>query len=321
MKPEFHQTFNPLVDMDKTVEQTLSFNQTSLLQEVCGPYDAHLQKLETALEVFIQTRGTHLRLRGAKSNVSRAVTALKALYGNASQGDGITMAEVEAQIRLADTSFRVVQVQRLGSMRPRSPGQIELAEALEIHDLTFAVGPAGTGKTFLAVAAAVKTWQAGQVERLILCRPAVEAGERIGFLPGDMTEKLDPYMRPLYDALGELLGAKKLARSIESGTIEIVPLAFMRGRTLKSAFVILDEGQNATPAQMKMFLTRLGEGSKMVVTGDPTQVDLPKHETSGLIQAVQILEDVKGVATVRLTANDVVRHALVSRIVSAYNHI
>ena len=312
--------FDPLKPKGGVVEEVLTFDQTPMLQVVCGPHDAHLQKLETELEVFIQVRGTHLTLRGPKPNVTRTAKALKALYRDAAHGDEITMAEVEAQIRLSGSASPPVAGQgRMGAVKPRSPGQITLVQALGDHDLTFAIGPAGTGKTFLAVAAAVEAWQAGQVKRLILCRPAVEAGERIGFLPGDMTEKLDPYMRPLYDSLGELIGGKKLAKAMEDGTIEIAPLAFMRGRTLKSAFVILDEGQNATPAQMKMFLTRLGEGSRMVVTGDPTQGDLPKNEASGLIQAVQILDGVKGIATVRLKAEDVVRHALVSRIVAAYD--
>lgn len=316
-----NQSFDPLKSGGgAAVEQLLTFDQTHTLQAVCGPHDAHLQRLETGLEVFIQVKGTHLTLRGSKPQVARAARALKALYRDAAQGDEIGMGEVDAQIRLVDAPTPE-GLGRVGGVKPRSPGQITLVEALDKHDLTFAVGPAGTGKTFLAVAAAVEAWQAGHVKRLILCRPAVEAGERIGFLPGDMTEKLDPYMRPLYDALGELLGGKKLAKAMEDGSIEIAPLAFMRGRTLKSAYVILDEGQNATPAQMKMFLTRLGEGSRMVVTGDPTQVDLPKNETSGLIQALQVLEGVKGIATVRLRAEDVVRHALVSRIVAAYERI
>ena len=310
--------FDPLITGGAVVEQQLIFDQTQILQGVCGPHDAHLQRLEMGLDVFIQTKGNRLTLRGAKPQVERARKALKALYRDAAQGDEITMAVVEAQMRLADTPEPKGR-DRIGGVKPRSPGQIKLVAALGENDLTFAVGPAGTGKTFLAVAAAVEAWSSGQVKRLILCRPAIEAGERIGFLPGDMTEKLDPYMRPLYDALGELLGAKKLAKAMESGQIEIAPLAFMRGRTLKSAYVILDEGQNATPAQMKMFLTRLGEGSRMVVTGDPTQVDLPKSETSGLIQAVQILEGLEGIGCIRLDRGDVVRHHLVSRIVAAYD--
>jgi len=313
--------FDPLNASGAAVEEVLTFDQTAQLQMVCGPHDSHLTRLEHDLEIFIAVRGTHLTLRGPKTGIARARKALKALYRDAAQGDEITMADVEAQIRLADAPLGQANAARIGTVKPRSPGQVALTQALESHDLTFAIGPAGTGKTYLAVAAAVSAWQSGEVKRLILCRPAVEAGERIGFLPGDMTEKLDPYMRPLYDALGELLGGKKLAKAMEDGTIEIAPLAFMRGRTLKSAFVILDEGQNATPAQMKMFLTRLGEGSKMVVTGDPTQVDLPRNETSGLVQAVQVLADVKGIATIRLSAEDVVRHALVSRIVAAYDKV
>ena len=312
--------YDPLGSAGSAVEALLTFDQTHTLQAVCGPHDAHLQQLEMGLEVFIQVKGTHLTLRGPKPQVERARRALKALYRDAAQGDSIGAAEVEAQIRLVDTKMPE-GMGRVGGVKARSPGQVALTQALESHDLTFAVGPAGTGKTYLAVAAAVEAWSAGEVKRLILCRPAVEAGERIGFLPGDMTEKLDPYMRPLYDALGELLGSKRLAKAMEDGSIEIAPLAFMRGRTLKSAYVILDEGQNATPAQMKMFLTRLGEGSRMVVTGDPTQVDLPRNETSGLVQALQVLDGVKGIATVRLKAEDVVRHALVSRIVAAYDKI
>ncbi|MGB0784708.1 MAG: PhoH family protein [Alphaproteobacteria bacterium] len=313
--------FDPLSASNGSVEEVITFDQTAQLQTVCGPHDSHLTRLEEDLEIFISVRGTHLTLRGAKPGVARAKKALKALYRDAAQGDEISIAEVEAQIRLADTPLGQANAARIGAVKPRSPGQVALTKALDSHDLTFAIGPAGTGKTYLAVAAAVAAWQAGKVKRLILCRPAVEAGERIGFLPGDMTEKLDPYMRPLYDALGELLGGKKLAKAMEDGSIEIAPLAFMRGRTLKSAYVILDEGQNATPAQMKMFLTRLGEGSKMAVTGDPTQVDLPKNETSGLVQAVQVLSEVKGISTVRLKAEDVVRHALVGRIVAAYDKV
>ena len=310
--------FDPLSTGGAVVEQQLIFDQTQILQGICGPHDAYLQRLEMGLDVFIQVKGNRLSLRGAKPQVERARKILKALYSDAAQGDEITMAAVEAQMRLVD-SPKPKGRDRIGGIKPRSPGQIKLLTALEENDLTFAVGPAGTGKTFLGVAAAVEAWLSGQVKRLILCRPAIEAGERIGFLPGDMTEKLDPYMRPLYDALGELLGAKKLAKAMESGQIEIAPLAFMRGRTLKSAYVILDEGQNATPAQMKMFLTRLGEGSRMVVTGDPTQVDLPKSETSGLTQAVQILEGLEGIGCIRLDRGDVVRHHLVSRIVAAYD--
>ena len=314
--------FDPLsakTSAGAVVEEGLTFDQTQALQAVCGPHDTHLQKLESELEIFIQVRGTHLILRGARRQVQRAVRALKALYRDAAQGDTIAMAEVEAQIRLSSIKIVAPNAGRLGGIRARSPGQIVLLEALSQYDLTLAIGPAGSGKTFLAVAAAVEAWASGEVRQLILCRPAVEAGERIGFLPGDVTEKLDPYMRPLYDALAELLGGKRLAKALEDGSIEIAPLGFMRGRTLKSAFVILDEGQNATPAQMKMFLTRLGEGSRMVVTGDPSQADLPPHQTSGLTQAVDLLAGVEGVATVRLSGADVVRHGLVSRIVAAYD--
>ncbi len=311
--------FDPLQGSGRAVEEVLTFDQTAHLRAVCGPHDAHLTRLEQDLEVFIVMRGTQLTLRGAKANVARARQALKALYRDCAQGDEITMADVEAQIRLTNGPKGPAQDARFGALKPRSPGQIRLVEALQAHDLTFALGPAGTGKTTLAVAAAVAAWQAGQVKRLILCRPAVEAGERIGFLPGDMADKLDPYMRPLYDALGELLGGKKLTKALEDGSIEIAPLAFMRGRTLKSAFVILDEGQNATPAQMKMFLTRLGDGSRMVVTGDPSQVDLPQGAPSGLTHAANILAQVPEIATIRLGAQDVVRHALVSRIVAAYD--
>ena len=316
-------SFDPLANEAKSgaaVERKLTFDQTPMLQSVCGPHDAHLQRIETGLEVFIQVKGNILKIRGAKPQVDRATKALKALYRDVAQGDEMGMEQVDAQLRLADTPLDA-PLTSLGKAKPRSPGQMALTEALSTHDLTFAIGPAGTGKTFLSVAAAVEAWQAGDVKRLILCRPAVEAGERIGFLPGDMTEKLDPYMRPLYDALGELLGGKRLAKAMEDGTIEIAPLAFMRGRTLKSAFVILDEGQNATAAQMKMFLTRLGEGSKMVVTGDPTQVDLPRNETSGLVQASQILDGVKGIAMIKLSGADVVRHKLVGRIVEAYDKV
>ena len=309
--------YDPLSAGGSPVVARLTFDQTPALQAVCGPHDAHLQQLEMGLEVFIQVKGTHLTLRGTKPQVDRARQALQALYRDATQGDEIGTAEVEAQIRLADTPLPEGQG-RVGTVKPRSPGQLALTQALASHDLTFAVGPAGTGKTYLAVAAAVEAWSAGTVKRLILCRPAVEAGERLGFLPGDMAEKLDPYMRPLYDALGQLLGAKRLTKALEEGSIEIAPLAFMRGRTLSSDYVILDEGQNATPVQMKMFLTRLGQGSRLVVTGDPTQLDLPHAQPSGLVQALDLLAGVEGIAIVRLHAEDVVRHALVRRIVAAY---
>jgi phosphate starvation-inducible protein PhoH and related proteins len=273
-------------------------------------------------------RGNRLAIAGPASATEIARLALSRLYDRLRGGNEIDTAAVEAALRLAqaeiddkslslwrdDTGFRT----RKRRIAPRTAGQAAYVKAMREHELAFGLGPAGTGKTYLAVAAAIDLLMAGKVERIILSRPAVEAGERLGFLPGDLREKVDPYLRPIFDALNDMLPADQLQKRLATGEIEVAPLAFMRGRTLAHAFVILDEAQNTTPVQMKMFLTRLGEGSRMVVTGDPTQVDLPPGARSGLADALEALRGVDEVAIVRFTEKDVVRHQLVARIVGAY---
>jgi phosphate starvation-inducible PhoH-like protein len=306
----------------------LTFQDTGLFKELCGVHDTHLLMLETGLGVRIDARGNQLVLNGGDDGRSRARAALDYLAERLEQGHALTAGDVDAAMRLSSPAADPV-VQSAGksivlslqkrSISPRSTAQAAYLQALGEEELVFGVGPAGTGKTYLAVAHAAHLLLKGEVERIILSRPALEAGERIGFLPGDMKEKVDPYLRPLYDALYDVLHADFVDRRLESGEIEIAPLGFMRGRTLTRAAVILDEAQNATVAQMKMFLTRLGEGSRMVITGDPSQTDLPYNENSGLADALHLLAKVKGVAVARFTASDVVRHKLVARIVNAYD--
>ncbi|MCB2053380.1 MAG: PhoH family protein [Geminicoccaceae bacterium] len=286
----------------------------------------NVARVEQKLPVSIVTRGNEVFIQGAdEADVATAVQVLERLYAQLEKGQPVDHAEVDAALRMAgsledaaDGDGPLEMRTHRRAIKPRSPNQAAYLSALERHDLVFALGPAGTGKTYLAVAAAVAMLKQRRVDRVILSRPAVEAGERLGFLPGDLKEKVDPYLRPLYDALHDMLPEGKLATQFESGQLEIAPLAFMRGRTLAHAFVILDEAQNATSAQMKMFLTRLGDGSRMVVTGDPTQVDLPPGMRSGLVDAVDRLERVAGIATIRFDRHDVVRHPLVTRIVEAY---
>jgi len=301
----------------------LVFDDNSLLPMLYGNHDQHLVRLEQQLGVSLSSRGNQVSIAGPPEDAALARRALMGLYERLKRGLAIDMAEVDAAIRFARTEASpVADAEAVRTRRrvigPRSPGQRAYLEALRERDLVFGLGPAGTGKTYLAVAVAVSMLLAGKVERLVLSRPAVEAGERLGFLPGDLREKVDPYLRPLYDALHDMLPADQVANRIVSGEIEIAPLAFMRGRTLAHSFVILDEAQNTTPMQMKMFLTRLGEGSRMVVTGDLTQVDLPPSVRSGLRDAIETLEGVEGMRFVRLTDRDVVRHDLVTRIVRAY---
>jgi phosphate starvation-inducible protein PhoH and related proteins len=306
----------------------LEFDDNLLLPLLYGERDQHLDRIERQLGVSVITRGNRLAISGPTSATETAQLALSQLYERLKQGQEVDLPAVEAAIRLAeaelsdknlslwreDTAFRT----RKRRISARSPGQAAYVKALRENDLVFGLGPAGTGKTYLAVAAAVDLLMSGRVERIVLSRPAVEAGERLGFLPGDLRDKVDPYLRPLFDALHDMLPADQLARRLGTGEIEVAPLAFMRGRTLSHAFVILDEAQNTTPVQMKMFLTRLGETSRMVVTGDPTQVDLPEGARSGLAEALAILEGIDGIGTVRFTEKDVVRHELVARIVRAY---
>jgi phosphate starvation-inducible PhoH-like protein len=304
------------------------------LANLSGSLDEHLRTIAAAFEVKIQRRNESFRVEGPKGQAERAVVLLQQLYGRAARpigadelelailealseapppsprGDGADAAPPEVDLRLRTRRHDLVG---------RTPNQVAYLKNILGHDITFGIGPAGTGKTYLAVACAVDALERNAVQRIILTRPAVEAGERLGFLPGDLAQKVDPYLRPLYDALYELMGIERVAKAFEKATLEVAPLAFMRGRTLNHAFVILDEAQNTTPEQMKMFLTRIGFGSKAVVTGDTSQVDLPRGSTSGLIDAERVLRDVKGIATTRFTSADVVRHPLVARIVEAYD--
>ncbi|SNS05728.1 phosphate starvation-inducible protein PhoH [Sphingomonas laterariae] len=307
------------------------FDKPQLLGRLFGEYDQNLVAIENRLGVYIAARGNRLQIEGEAQAAARAREVLTGLYNRIVQGQDIDAGAVDAVIAMSaeptlDGIIRsdvsqppaVMIRTRKKTIVPRSTTQIRYMEALGSSDVIFALGPAGTGKTYLAVAQAVQQLIAGSVDRLILSRPAVEAGERLGFLPGDMKEKVDPYLRPLYDALYDMLPAEQVERRITSGEIEIAPLAFMRGRTLSDAFIILDEAQNTTPAQMKMFLTRFGMNSRMVICGDPKQVDLPVPGSSGLADAVNRLEGVQGIATIRFGSADVVRHPIVGRIVEAY---
>jgi len=305
----------------------LAFDDNRLLSELFGEHDEHLALIEERLGIEVTPRGNRVALQGPAAATETGREVLLALFEKLRRGARIDVGEVEGEIRLrrarahthdvpaGDVAIRT----KRKVIHPRSPMQRSYMAAMKTHELVFGEGPAGTGKTYLAVAAAAASLAAGEVDRIILSRPAVEAGERLGFLPGDMKEKVDPYLRPLYDALYDMLPANLVARGLTDGTIEIAPLAFMRGRTLQRAFIILDEAQNTTPQQMKMFLTRLGERSRMVVTGDPTQVDLPRGVRSGLVDALSLLDGVEGIAHVRFTQADIVRHPLVTRIVEAYD--
>lgn len=301
------------------------FDDNRLLTQVLGEYDAHLALIEERLGVNAHAHGNLVTLTGPASACETSRSVLLALYDRAAKNEQIGPGDVDGLIRHARSGTQrqdeMAQIRtRRRIVTARSLMQSAYVRAMERHDLVFGVGPAGTGKTYLAVAFAASCLERGMVERIILSRPAVEAGERLGFLPGDMREKVDPYLRPLYDALYDVLPPEKVERDLESGVIEIAPLAFMRGRTLANAFVILDEAQNTSSMQMKMFLTRLGEGSKMAVTGDPSQVDLPPGQTSGLMEAVRLLEGVKGIEAIRFTSTDIVRRDLVARIVEAYDN-
>ncbi|WP_415020326.1 PhoH family protein [Aestuariivirga sp.] len=307
---------------DKTY--TLTFEDNRLLSLLFGEHDEHLALIEHRLGVAITPRGNRVAIRGDAANVENARSVLLSLYGRAGRGLEITRGEVDGAIRMAraqsekDVTEGAVRTRRKAVIA-RTPTQRTYIDAIRKNELVFGIGPAGTGKTYLAVACAAEALMNGEVDRIVLSRPAVEAGERLGFLPGDMKEKVDPYLRPLYDALYDMMPQALVAKGLAENQIEIAPLAFMRGRTLSSAFIILDEAQNTTPQQMKMFLTRLGEGSRMVVTGDPTQVDLPNNATSGLSDALHILKGVKGIEQVEFKAADIVRHQLVGRIVGAYD--
>ena len=308
-------------------EFTLEPDNVERLANLAGPFDAHLRQIELRLGVEIATRGNIFKVTGPTTEVKATEKLLRALYAeageetfdseaihlrlNAANVDHLAVGGFEAQ----DVAIKV----KRGTVRGRGPNQAAYLHAIATHDINFGIGPAGTGKTFLAVASAVEALNESRVQRLILVRPAVEAGEKLGFLPGDLSQKVDPYLRPLYDALYEMLGVEKVLKLLEKNVIEIAPLAYMRGRTLNDAFVILDEAQNTTIEQMKMFLTRIGYGSTAVVTGDLTQVDLPKHVKSGLKDGLEVLRGVDGISFTFFTSRDVVRHPLVAKIVRAYD--
>src|SRR6187397_717940 len=310
----------------------IDFDDNRAASALVGPYGQNLALVERRLGVVVDSRGNHITIAGSRDGCDAARRVLETLYAQAVQGHDLSQGEVEGAIRAvlaqgslfefdpkaAKTAFEEINL-RKRPVRARTSGQDAYIRALKRHELVFGVGPAGTGKTWLAVAHAVALFERKTVDRIVLSRPAVEAGERLGFLPGDMREKVDPYLRPIYDALFDLMDPRIVERAMQAGEIEIAPLAFMRGRTLSNAAVILDEAQNTTSMQMKMFLTRLGENSRMIVTGDPSQVDLPHGQTSGLAEAVKLLKGIEGIGHVAFTHEDVIRHELVARIVEAYD--
>ena len=313
---------------------TVEFPDNRLLIDLCGPYDANLAQVEKALGVQIVRRGNQLAVVGTHDASTDAMRVLHALYARLESGRAVEAGDVDRELRMGPfeevaapedgdqlempIGNRIEIQTRKKRVEPRTDAQKAYVQSLFENELAFGIGPAGTGKTYLAVAVGVSMFLSGQVDKIILSRPAVEAGERLGFLPGDMKDKVDPYMQPLYDALGDFLPGKQLARLIEEKQIEIAPLAFMRGRTLSNAFVVLDEAQNATTMQMKMFLTRLGEGSRMVITGDRTQIDLPRGTASGLADAERLLKAIPKISFNYFTSKDVVRHPLVAAIIEAY---
>jgi phosphate starvation-inducible PhoH-like protein len=317
----------------RATELILSPDSNSQLANLCGVLDENLRQIETAFDVSIARRGERFTLRGEKENIARASDALAMFHARAKNALSID----EIQLGLIEIANQTSQTSRLArketsddgapilmtrktELHGRTPRQVEYLKQIQEHDITFGTGPAGTGKTYLAVASAVDAFERELVQRIVLTRPAVEAGERLGFLPGDLAQKVDPYLRPLYDALYDLMGFDRVGRVFERGAIEIAPLAYMRGRTLNHAFIILDEAQNTTPEQMKMFLTRIGIGARAVVTGDITQIDLQRSQKSGLVEARRILRGVRGIAFTEFQKEDVVRHPLVARIVEAYEN-
>ena len=314
--------------MGKQIERVVNAERVEDLIAVFGSFDEHIKRIEEALNVHIVNRGTELKVTGDEENVDKAVRTLDGLLQLSAKGETIDEQRVRYLITLvregnddqvSQMAKDVVCITAKGKpIKAKTVGQQKYMKAIQKNTITIGVGPAGTGKTYLAVAAAVAAFREKTVNRIILTRPAVEAGERLGFLPGDLQNKVDPYLRPLYDALYDMLGPETFQKYQERGSIEVAPLAYMRGRTLDDSFIILDEAQNTTKEQMKMFLTRLGFGSKIVITGDVTQIDLPDDKTSGLKDAVRVLEGIKDIAICRLTASDVVRHALVQEIITAY---
>lgn len=317
--------------MSKTKTHSIQYDNNLYLSQLCGARNEHIKKLEKLLDVEIAIKGNQLNITGQKADVENTVQILDALWVKLENDGDLELNDVEAAIRFIngtengegskEYSNNQNQIKtKKRTIEPRSPLQAEYVKSMRDYEMIFGLGPAGTGKTYLAVAMGIEMYLNGEVERLIFTRPAVEAGENLGFLPGDLKEKVDPYLRPIYDALHDMMPLDKVDKKIENGDLEVAPLAFMRGRTLKNAFVILDEAQNTTPAQMKMFLTRMGEGSRIVVTGDPTQTDLPKHQTSGLTEAMAYLRDVNEIKFIMFSEKDVVRHHLVAKIIEAYEH-
>ncbi|HEY8353569.1 MAG TPA: PhoH family protein [Methylophilaceae bacterium] len=306
------------------MELTLTPEDNIRLANLCGVLDENIRQIEDALDVGISRRGAHFRLSGEKHNMELAAQLLESFYLRAKKP--IELEEIQlGLVELDKLNPEAVAVNsmptlmtRRSDLHGRTPRQVEYLQQIQNYDITFGIGPAGTGKTYLAVASAIDAITRDRVKRIILVRPAVEAGERLGFLPGDLTQKVDPYLRPLYDALYDLAGYDSVNKMFERGVIEVAPLAYMRGRTLNQSFIILDEAQNTTPEQMKMFLTRIGFGTKAVITGDVTQIDLARHQKSGLVEAQQVLKDVRGIAMTHFHSEDVVRHPLVQKIINAY---
>jgi len=311
----------------------LVFKNNKLLALLCGEFDKNLSLIELAFSIEIISKGNRIILRGGVDRIAKARLVLQTLYAHIEEGQNIEFGDIDGLIKMADeqknpnlkdkNDNRIIMakiVTKKAVIKARSATQNIYMNSFENQELVFGIGPAGTGKTYLAVAHGVKLLIGGKIDRIILSRPAVEAGERLGFLPGDLKEKVDPYLRPLYDALYDMLEPEMVERYIANGAIEIAPLAFMRGRTLSNALVILDEAQNSTQMQMKMFLTRLGQNSSMIITGDPSQIDLPRGEKSGLLQALDILKNIQGVSICRFSEKDIIRHELVGRIVKAYNN-
>jgi phosphate starvation-inducible protein PhoH and related proteins len=328
--PEIEESLT--VAADNTAQIALTFDDNRLASALFGQYGQNLALIERRLGVVATSRGNQVTLEGPREGCEQARRVLEGLYERLKRGDELVQGDVDGAIRLAISQGSLFDFDPAGArdsfteinlrkrrVRARTPAQDAYVRALKRHALVFSTGPAGTGKTWLAVAHAVQLFERKEVDRIVLSRPAVEAGERLGFLPGDMREKVDPYLRPIYDALYDLMDARIVERALQTTEIEIAPLAFMRGRTLSHAAVILDEAQNTTAMQMKMLLTRLGENSRMVVNGDPSQVDLPPGQTSGLAEAVRLLEGIDGIAHVPFTSADVIRHELVARIVEAYD--
>ena len=319
--------------MEDSHETLLEFPNNRLLIDLCGQFDRNLAQIEHQLDVQILRRGNHIAIHGDPVARGQAAHVLHALYARLEAGRSVEPGDIDGEIRLGGTDdhgtaadqmelFKAGRIEiktRKKLVEPRTDAQSAYVQSLFKHELAFGIGPAGTGKTYLAVAVGVNMFIGGHVDRIILSRPAVEAGEKLGYLPGDMKDKVDPYMQPLYDALNDFLPGKTVAKLIEEKRIEIAPLAFMRGRTLSNAFVVLDEAQNATTMQMKMFLTRLGEGSRMVITGDRSQVDLPRGVTSGLHDAENLLKHIDAISFNYFTSKDVVRHPLVAKIIDAYD--